>query len=156
MEGLGYVEVVLLYFKSALVNFQLMIDTCTGHTYGFSTILSPLNLIFKFFHLPIPDFSSDIYFAWVWNPAQYFMSSAFMDFGYFYFVPLYIVGALLYVLNFRVLKQYIYSSATYFVVLYGVVSFVVVPAIRGIDFWFVLLLPLALLNQFTKVINQEE
>ncbi len=156
VEGLGYVEVVLLYLKSALVNFQLMIDTCTGHTYGFSTILSPLNLISKFFHLPIPDFSSDIYFAWEWNPAQYFMSSAFMDFGYFYFVPLYIVGALLFVLDIKVLKQYIYSSAIYFVVMYGVVSFVVVPAIRGIDFWFVLLLPLMLLNQSTQVINQEE
>ena len=156
LEGFGFVEVVLLYFKSALVYFQLMIDTCTGYTYGFSTILAPLNLIFRFCHLPIPDFALNSYYAWEWNPAQYFLSYAFQDFGYLYFVPFYIVGILLFVLDIRVSKQNIYSSATYFVVLYGVVSFVVVPAIRGIEFWFALLLPLALLNRFTQVINQEE
>jgi len=35
------------------------------------------------------------------------------------------------------------------------IYFVFVPAIRGIDSWFALLLPLMLLNRFAQVINQE-
>jgi hypothetical protein len=146
LEDVGILEFVLLYFKSGLVNFQLMIDTCTGHTYGFSTILAPLYFIFKFFNLPVPEYDSS--FEWEWNPAQYFSSYAFQDFGYFYFILFYAVGALLYLIDDKATKRDIYFSAVYFVVLYGAVSFVFVPAIRGIDFWFSLLLPLALLKLF--------
>jgi len=151
LENVGIIDFIVLYFKLGLINFQLMIDTCSQYTYGFSTILGPLYFIFKFFHLPSPDFESN--YAWEWNPAQYFSSYAFQDFGYFYFVSFYIIGILLCVLSIRALKQNVYSSAIYFVVLYGVVSFVFVPAIRGIDFWFALLLPLVLLNRFTENFN---
>jgi len=151
LEGFGFVNLVLLYFKVGIVNFQLMIDTCTEHTYGFSTILAPLYLILKFFHLPSPDFAADN--LWVWNPVQYYTSYAFQDFGYFYFITFYIVGMILYSIDISARRHNIYSSATYFIVMYGIISFVVIPAIRGIDFWFALLLPLVLMNRFTHVIN---
>jgi len=101
-----------------------MIETCTRHTYGFSTILAPLYFIFKFFHLQPPDFES--YYEWEWNPAQYFSSYAFQDFGYFYFVLFYFIGIILYVIDSKALKQKnIRIIAIYFVVLYGIISFVV-------------------------------
>ena len=137
---MGIIDFTLFYFKMGLVNFQLMIETCSQHTYGFSTILAPLYFIFKFLNFPLPDFF-EIHYAWEWNPAQYFSSYAFQDFGYFYFVLFYIIGILLCQIDYQVEKN-IYSSAIYFIVLYGVVSFVVVPAIRGIEFWFALFLPL--------------
>ena len=152
LESMGIIGFTLLYFKMGLVNFQLMIETISENTYGFSTILAPAYFIFKFLKLPLPDFF-EIHYAWEWNPVQYFSAYAFQDFGYFYFLLFYVIGVLLFVLNIRVLKRNIYSSAIYFVVLYGAVSFVVVPAIRGIEFWFSLLLPLLLLNLFTKVIS---
>ncbi|MGO9139573.1 MAG: hypothetical protein ACLQBC_18160 [Syntrophales bacterium] len=149
LEELGIIDFILVYFKLGLVNFQLMIETCSGHTYGFSTILAPLYFIFKFFNMSLSDFES--YYEWEWNSAQYFSSYAFQDFGYFYFVLFYAVGTLLYFVDIKTLKQKnIYSSSIYFIVLYGVISFLFVPAIRGIDFWFALLLSLFLINFFTK------
>ncbi len=144
LEDMRLIDFTLLYFKLGLVNFQLMIETCTKYTYGFSTILSPLYYILKFFNLPSPDFEP--YFEWEWNPAQYFSSYAFQDFGYFYFIMFYVVGILLCQIDSKALKQSIYTSAIYFVVLFGIVSFVFVPIIRGLDFWLALLLPCALVN----------
>jgi hypothetical protein len=153
LEAFGIIDFTFLYLKMGLVNFQLMMETVSGYTYGFSTFLAPLPFILKFFHLPSPDLET--YFQWDWNVTQYFSSYAFQDFGYFSFLLFYAIGVLLCVLSNRAVKQNIYSSSIYFVVLYGVVSFVFVPAIRGIDFWFALLLPLLLLNLFTKVISSK-
>ncbi len=146
LEAFGLIDFTLLYFKLGLVNFQLMIDTCSQYTYGFSTILGPLYFILKFFHLPLPDFSHN--YEWAWYPAQYFTSYAFQDFGYFYFVLFYIVGILLFQIDNKAEKN-IYVSSIYFIVLYGVVSFFTVPAIKGIDFWIALLIPIVLIKLFT-------
>lgn len=154
LANFGIMDFVVLYLKSGLINFQLMIDTCTQYSYGFSTILSPLSFVLKFFHLSAPETILD--YQWVWNPAQFFSSYAFNDFGYFYFVLFYLSGLFLCILNNSALKKNVYSSAIYFIALYGVVSFIFVPAIRGVDFWFALLLPLLLLNRFTQVHQAEE
>ena len=148
LEGFGIIDFTLLYLKLGLVNFQLMIDTCSGYTYGFSTIFSPLTFIFKFFSLPLPHFESS--FQWEWTHFQYFTSYAFQDFGYFYFVLFYLIGFILYFIDFNTLKRKnIYTISIYFVVLYGIISFLVVPAIQGMEFWLALLLPVVLLNRFT-------
>ncbi|KIE17006.1 hypothetical protein DS62_07350 [Smithella sp. SC_K08D17] len=118
LEEIGIINFTLIYFKLGLVNFQLMLDTCYQHNYGFSTILAPLYFIFKFLNFPLPDFF-EIHTAWEWNPAQYFTSYAFQDFGYFYFILFYIVGILLCLIDNQV-KKNIYASAIYFIVLYGV------------------------------------
>jgi hypothetical protein len=149
LESLGIIDFILLYLKLGLVNFQLMIETVSEYTYGFSTIFAPAYFIFTFFNLPTPSFF-EIHAAWEWNPAQYFSSYAFQDFGYFYFVLFYLVGIILFFIDLKTLKQKnINYSAIYFIVLYGVISFLFVPAMRGMDFWFALLLPLVLLNRFT-------
>jgi len=147
-EGLGIINFTLLYFKLGLVNFQFMLDTVSKHTYGFATIFAPAYFIFKFFNFPLPDVF-DIQAVWEWNSAQYFSSYAFQDFGYFYFILFYVVGIFLYQIDNQV-KKNIYVNSIFFIVLYGALSFVVVPAIRGVEFWLALLLPLILVNQFTK------
>ncbi len=148
LNNVGLIDFILMYFKLGLVNFQLMIDTCSQYTYGFSTILGPVYFIFKFIHQPMPDFVNNSQYEWEWNPAQYFSSYAFQDFGYFYFILFYFIGIVLFFIDFKALEQKnINYSTIYFVVLYGVVSFLFVPAIRGIEFWFALSIPL-LLNRF--------
>jgi hypothetical protein len=150
LEGFGIVDFVLLYFKLGLVNFQLMIETVSGYTYGFSSIFAPLYFIFKFFGLSLPDFATS-YYAWEWNPAQYLTSYAFQDFGYFYFILFYFIGFTIYFVDLKTLKRKnIYSSAIYFLVLSGIISFLLVPAMRGMEFWFAFIVPLFLLNRFTK------
>lgn len=151
LENFGIIDFICLYFKMGLVNFQLMLDTCHQHTYGFSTILGPLLFVFKFFNIPQPDFI-DINYTWEWNPVQYFSSYAFQDFGYFYFVLFYIVGILLCEIDNQVEKN-IYISAIYFIVLYGGLTFVFVPAIKSPEFWFSILLPIVLLHRFTATLK---
>ncbi len=147
LEGFGTIDFVLLYLKIGLTNFQLMIDSCSSFTYGFSTILSPLNFVLKFFNQPMPDFFVNSQYLWEWNPVQYFASYAFQDFGYFYFILFYILGIILFLVDFTALKQRnIKSVVIYFIVLFGVISFLFVPVIRSIDYWFILLLPLCLVN----------
>jgi len=154
LEDVGIVEFTLLYFKLGLVNFQLMIDTCSGFTYGFSTILGPLYYVMKVAGLPAPDFLLESSYEWEWSPLQYFSSYAFQDYGYFYFILFYFTGLLLFVVDFKTLKQKnIHSTAIYFAVLYGVVSFLFVPAIKGVDFWFSLLLPLLLVRLFSRKVR---
>ena len=78
---------------------------------------------------------------------RYFSSYAFLDFGYLYFVLFYLTGIILFVIDFKALKQKnVNSAAIYFGVLFGVVSLLFVPIIRALDFWFTLLLPLFLTN----------
>lgn len=155
LESLGIIDFISLYLKLGLVNFQLMIETVSEYTYGFSTIFSPAYYIFTFFNFPIPDFL-EIHFVWEWNHAQYFSSYAFRDFGYFYFILFYLVGMILFYIDLKTLKQKnINYSAIYFVILYGVISFLFVPAIGGMDFWFALLLPLVLLNRFTTILEHD-
>jgi hypothetical protein len=150
LEGFGIIDFTLSYFKLGLVNYQLMIDTCSVHTYGFSTILGPLYFMFKFFNQPMPDFFVNSHYEWDWNPAQYLSSYAFQDFGYFYFILFYILGITLFHIDLKTLKQKaINSIAIYFVVLFSVVTFLFVPVIRGVEFWFSLLLPLLLIWLFT-------
>ena len=145
LEDFGILDFTLVYLKMGLVNFQLLIDSISEYTYGFSTILAPLQFIFKFFNLSSPEFEYN--FEWVWNPAQYFSSYAFLDFGYLYFVLFYLTGIILFVIDFKALKQKnVNSAAIYFGVLFGVVSLLFVPIIRALDFWFTLLLPLFLTN----------
>ncbi|HOG17121.1 MAG TPA: hypothetical protein PLB96_07225 [Syntrophales bacterium] len=157
LEDVGIVEFTLLYFKLGLVNFQLMIDTCSEFTYGFSTILGPLYYVMKVAGLPAPDFVLDSSYEWEWSPLQYFSSYAFQDYGYFYFILFYFTGLVLFVVDFSTLKRKsIYGTAIYFAVLYGVVSFLFVPAIKGVDFWFSLLLPLLLVRLFSRELRRRE
>ena len=114
-EDFGIIDFVLLYFKLGLVNLQLMIESVNEYTYGFSTILGPLLFVLKFLNLSPPNFEYS--YEWEWNPAQYFTSYAFEDFGYFYFLLFYLVGVLLHPLDVKIQQKNIYVSAIYFVVL---------------------------------------
>jgi hypothetical protein len=150
LENFGIIDFIVLYFKLGLVNFQLMMETVPEYTYGFSTIFAPAYFIITFFNYPIPDLF-EIHYSWEGSSAQYFSSYAFQDFGYFYFVLFYLVGIILFFIDLKTLKQRnINYSVIYFIVLYGVVSFLFVPAIRGMEFWFALFIPL-LLNRFAQV-----
>ena len=90
-------------------------------------------------------FDTSSTFLWEWNPAQYFTSYLYQDIGYFYFIIFYLLGILISFID-KSAYTNIYYSSMYFVVLYGAISFLFVPAIRGIEFWFALLLPILLLK----------
>lgn len=141
LEGFGILDFIVYYLKMALVNFQLLIDTLsTPHTYGFSTFLSPLTFILKNWGINI---DMPMSFDWENNPAQFFTSYLYLDFGFLFFIPFFFLGYFFQYLDTQVLNQKaIIVKSLYFTFLYGTLSFLFVPAIRGPDFYFIILFSL--------------
>lgn len=149
LRGLDLTDFLLLYLKLGIVNFQEMIDTVSGHTLGFSTILAPLFPVMRFFGASGPVMDSS--FSWVWNDAQYIMSYAYQDFGQFFFLLLLALGALFRVIDDQAInKVNPYFVSIYYVTLYCLISFIFVPAFRGLDFWLALLIPIVLTRVFLR------
>lgn len=153
LENTGIVDFILLYSKLGLTNFQLMIETVQGHTYGFSTFLSPLTFVGRTFDLST---SINSYYQWEWNPAQYFSSYLFQDFGYFSVFFMLLIGYLVASIDrsFK-LKKNINIIGIYFTIMYGVISFITVPVIRGVEFWLSLLITILILKLTTSITKHE-
>jgi hypothetical protein len=134
LEGYGLFEFLMLYGKLGINNLQLMIDSINQYTYGFSTILFPISFIIRFFGIDFISFESN--YVWQWNPAQYMVSYAFQDFGYFIFLYFFVIGFIIRSIEYKAkYKKNIRFIAVYFLTLYCLVSFISVPVIRSIEFW---------------------
>ena len=116
-----------------------MINTLSGHTYGFSTMLEPINFILRALNLSSISFSSN--YAWEWNPAQYIVSYAFQDFGYFLFLFFFFIGYLARKVDLKAHKYNdIFYVSIYFILLYTIISFISVPVIRSVEFWLMIII----------------
>lgn len=149
MEDSSILDFIIVYFKLSITNFQLVLDTQKDWSYGFNTFLMPLGFIFRFFGIenfdvPGPD-------KWVWNYAQYFTSSFFIDFGYFFFIGFYVLGALVRKLQVKSIYGKKYYTQIYFIILFALASFVSVPIVRGVEFWVMLTLAY-IYNKFYKIV----
>jgi hypothetical protein len=133
LEGYNLFDFLILYFKSGLINFQLLMDTYDSYTLGFSTFLSPLRFVLDFFS--IENITKPIQYKWYWNPAQYFTSYLFMDFQYLSLLIYPLIGFLLKFIDNKKNNKSFYYSAAYFLILFTICSFMVVPFIRGMEFW---------------------
>lgn len=141
LEGYGLFDFLILYTKSGIVNLQLMISTLTGNTYGFSTILGPVNFVLSALKLSTVTFFSS--FAWEWNPAQYIVSYAYQDFGNFYFLFFFVLGYLAKKVDVFVhQKNNKFYISIYFILLYAIISFISVPVIRSVEFWLMIIVAL--------------
>lgn len=149
LEGYGIVDFLYLYFYLGLANLQLVFLTYTEYSYGFNSFLSPLVFVARFFG--IDDFGRFFDYDWIWNPAQYGIGYLFLDFGYFYFLALFFIGFLSSIVTKKSYEGRIYYTSVFFVILYGFSSFVVVPAIRGLEFYIALLVPLFIVK-FSRLI----
>ena len=152
IEGYGILNSLFLYLKLGIVNLQNMIDSLHGHTYGFSTLLSPFTFISRALPLPLPEISTE--FNWEWNPAQYTVSYSYQDFGVFFFLLFLILGYVSKKIDFMAIKRHnIYFVSAYFMALYGLISLIAVPAFRGMEFWLAILIPLVLIRLFAKPVQ---
>lgn len=133
LKGYTIIDFVLLYMKLGLVNLQLNINHLFHFSFGFETFLHPLVYIMPSF-VSFLGFSTPSY-EWTWNPALYFVSYAYLDFGYLTFMVYILIGcfaAYLDVMIYSANSKYI--SGCYLIVLYCLASFVFVPALRGMEF----------------------
>lgn len=144
LEEYGILDKVILYFYLHFVNFELVIETADSHSFGFNSFFSPINFIFKFFSIDFNYF--DTHYDWRWNPAQYGVSYFFLDFGYFYVFAMFVMGFVSSVISKKAYSRNILFCGIFFIVLYGFVSFVTVPAIRGPEFYIALLVVLIIIK----------
>lgn len=149
MADSGFFDFLILYFKLSLVNFQMVIDNQIDFSYGLQTLFSPFYFIGKFFGVNVAIAAPN---AYVWNPAQYFNSYLFMDFGYFSFLLYPFIG---YYINYVELKKKQgakFYTSFYFAFMFTVTTFISVPFIRGMEFWVIILICMMV----TKFINKDE
>lgn len=141
---LGYTifDFVFLYMKLGLINLQLNIDNSFDFTFGFETLLHPLKYItpgvVSLIGVETPAYS------WFWNNALYFVSYGYLDFGFFVILAYFIVGVVSSFLDYGVKRNYISSASFSLIFAYGLGSFTLVPAIRGVEFTLALLLAFTL------------
>lgn len=132
MSDSGTFGFLITYFKLSLVNYQLVIDHYDNWTFGWNTFLMPMYYILKFFginkDIPVPD-------QWVWNPAQYFNSSFYMDFGIFSIPCFFLLGYIIRKIQIKAIDGHLFFTSIYFISLFAISTFISVPFIRGIEFW---------------------
>lgn len=152
MKDVGVMDFLITYFKLSIANFELVIENQKQNSYGFNTFLMPIWYIMKFFgidyKIPEPEY-------WVWNPAQYFASYLYIDFGLFSFFTFFIIGQLIRKIQVKTIQGSIRYTSIYFIVLFVLVTFISVPIIRGIEFWLMLSLSL-FLSKKVKILKQQK
>ena len=149
MEDTTILDFIVVYFKLSITNFQLVLDNQNEWSYGFNTFLMPLAYVFKFFG--IDDFSVVGPKTFIWNHAQYFTSSFYIDFGYFFLIGFFFMGVLIRKIQVKSILGKPYFPQIYFIVLFALASFVSVPIIRGVEFWVMLVLAF-IYNKLFKVL----
>lgn len=149
MSNSSFFDFLATYSKLSLINFDLVVKNETDWSLGWNTFLSPLLFILKFFGyekiIPEPK-------VWVWNPAQYFNSSLFMDFGLFSFFVQFLIGYIIRRIQILANRGVLFFVSIYLVISFAVCTFYSVPIIRAIEFWLMLSIAF-ILNKFVKVVN---
>lgn len=147
-------DFIILYSKLGIVNFQNIMNQLSfdNYTFGFSTFFAPLSFILNSFGYSVV---SDFQFIYEWNPANYFNSYLFIDFGYFSIFIYFIIGLLLSLFE----KQFEKNSSKWYAlfvlpIVFYISTSIFVPAIRGIESWFSVLIVL-FLGKLIKICNDE-
>lgn len=149
MANMDIFDFLKLYCQLGLTNFELVIQNQESFSLGFNTVLMPIYFVAIFFgyQIHIPQASSII-----WDNAQYLYGYLYIDFGRFAVVAMFVIGII--VAKYQQFVNLYNRSAIsiFFVVFFTVITFVVVPIIRGVEFWWLLIVCI-LLSRFIKIKN---
>lgn len=146
----GVLGLLTTYSKLSLANFEIVLDRQTEFGYiGTNTFLFPLVFIGKFFGIKIPTTNVIDY---IWNPAQYFNSDLFLDFGYFSILMYFFIGIILRVIESKKRNNKLFFKGGYLIFIFVIISFITVPFIRSAEFW-VMLCVIYYLSHFTLIKN---
>ncbi|WP_157315202.1 hypothetical protein [Pseudomonas lundensis] len=139
MQGYSVFDFVFMYMKLGLINLQLLLQVDYDYTFGFQTIFHFLTYVWPGVNDSLGIEFQD--YKWFWNPALYFASYGYLDFGYFVLLLYAFLGALSAFFDTGVKRN---NSkvliSLYFVFLYAVASLFTVPVIRGVEFVLAVLL----------------
>lgn len=134
----GIFGLLVTYCKLSLANFQLLLNKQELFSYtGTSSFLHPFMFVFRFIDIELKEVPIADY---IWNSAQYLNAYLYMDFSFFMLFVQFLIGCFISVIESRRRAfDFIYIGG-YFFYIFVIVSFITVPFIRAMEFWFVLLL----------------
>lgn len=144
LKGYGIGRFLVLYGKLGLVNLQQDISHTSTFGFGIQTVFHPLIFVWHIFGSFI-DTDNSIS-RWVWNPAQNLDGYLYIDFGAFCVLFGFLIGILLGRIDFMSRSGSFRWRAIYFNFLYCIISFIGVPAFRGPEFWYAIIVEIFLLK----------
>lgn len=138
-----------LYSKLGLTNLQLTMDSSSPITYnGANTFLNPLNIILGFINLP--SMQSYTIISYEWNPAQYFISYLFQDFGYLSLYCYLLLGSFCKIIEIKKNQGNLFFIGSYLFFFFVLITFITVPFIRAIESWLILFVIYLVTHIFIK------
>lgn len=150
LSDYGLLDFFSLYLNLGLINLGLLKDSLTAYAYGFETFLQPVLFVFGFFE--VQGVYEPVKYEWAWNPAQYIFGFMFIDFGYLCVVPLFFLSYGILFVERKAIAGARFAVFIYFHILYCLISFLGVPAFRGLEFWFGILVAI-LLARYCRIEN---
>jgi hypothetical protein len=142
-------DFLVLYSRLGIVNFQLMIESINGFTFGFSTILAPLSFLFRGLGIQI-QFPSSSY-TWAWNSAQYLLSYSYQDFGLFFPIFIFLIGVFVGIVDYNSIKmKNPYITSIFLLISYTVVSFISVPVFRSVELYLMIIVAFVMTKLLRK------
>lgn len=136
MDDISLTEFLGSYFNLGVINLQVVMDKQQEFNYVLTqTFLAPLSYICRFFNVP---FHSEMACDYVWNPAQSFWGFYFVDLHYLGLIFLPVLGRIIKYLEINKMNN-LFCCSFYFIAMYGLFSFCVVPIIRSMEFWLMIL-----------------
>lgn len=125
-----------LYFNLGIVNLQILIDTQQHFNYDFSqTFIHPISFVFKFLGYHLNSYAAENY---SWNHAQSFWGFYYIDFHWLGLLFMPILGRFIRIAE-SLKRSSIFFMLIYFVLMYCFFSFTVVPIIRSVEFWLMII-----------------
>lgn len=136
MDDISLSEFLGSYFNLGVINLQIVMDKQQEFNYVLTqTFLCPLSFICRFFNIPFYSVTACDY---VWNHAQSFWGFYFVDLHYLGLIILPILGRIIKYIEINKMHDS-FCCCFYFIAMYGLFSFCVVPIIRSIEFWLMIL-----------------
>lgn len=135
LRGAEEYNTLFVYGDLGVANLSLAMQTGQGMTYGLTSLLNPVYLIFKVFNVDInwPLFTSD----YVWSPPGNLLMYSYWDFHLFGFVVYIIIGFIagcVYVRH-SYRSQSIVWRVAQLQVLYALSTVFMVPYFTGPHYW---------------------
>ena len=144
LRNYGLADFLFLYGKLGMVNLGISLGHRLEPSYGLQTIFHPLVFVIRYLGV---NLNAGQYIKnWAWNPAQNLFGFSYIDFGYLSVIFLFIVGAIIGWIENLAKSGSFGARIVYFNILYCIISFVGVPAFRGLEFWYAMFVQFLLLT----------
>lgn len=136
MNGTSLIDFMILYANLGMSNFELLIEHFNQWSYGLNSFLFPTYFIAKTFGISLSVSEAPVS---LWAGPQYFWGYLYMDFGNFSFIVCFLLGVILSYYQSKINKKDIWAVSIFFLILFFILSTMVIPISRAVEFWLMIL-----------------